>query len=59
MHDKLPDPAPLTVPELQGMLQRHAGNPPVKKVIQQALSRRLLKEPEMEIDFPPSLSTAQ
>lgn len=47
MHDKLPDPAPLTVPELQGMLQRHAGNPPVKKVIEQALSRRLREEVEV------------
>lgn len=44
MHDKLPDPAPLTVPELQGMLQRHAENPPVKSVIEQALSRRLREE---------------
>jgi len=41
---KLPDTAQLTVSELQGMLQRHAGNAPVKKVIEQALSRRLREE---------------
>lgn len=44
MNDKLPDPAPLTVPELQEMLKRHAGNAPVKLVIEQALSRRLREE---------------
>lgn len=41
---KLPDPAALTVHELQGMLKRHAGNAPVKLVIEQALSRRLREE---------------
>lgn len=41
---KLPDTAPLTVSELQGMLKRHAENPPVKSVIEQALSRRLREE---------------
>ena len=55
MNDKPSDTSPLTISELQGMLQRHAGNAPLKKVIEQALSRRLREEPAMEIDFPPSL----
>lgn len=38
------DTVPLTVSELQGMLKRHAGNAPVKLVIEQALSRRLREE---------------
>ena len=42
--DKPSDTATLTVSELQGMLQRHAENAPVKKVIEQALSRRLRGE---------------
>ena len=39
-----PNDTPLTVSELQGMLKRHAENMPVKKVIEQALSRRLREE---------------
>lgn len=38
------DTATLTVSELQDMLKRHAGNASVKKVIEQALSRRLREE---------------
>ena len=52
---KLPDTAQLTVSELQGMLQRHAGNAPVKKVIEQALSRRLREEPVTKVYLPASL----
>lgn len=44
MNEKLPENSPLTVSELQGMLLRHAENAPVKKVIEQALSRRLREE---------------
>lgn len=47
MNEKLPDTAPLTVSELQGMLKRHAANVPVKLVIEQALSRRLREEVEV------------
>lgn len=47
MNEKLPDDTPLTVPELQGMLKRHAENPPVKSVIEQALSRRLREDVEV------------
>ncbi len=45
--DNPSDNAPLTIPELRDMLHRHQDNPPVKSVIEQALSRRLREEVEV------------
>jgi len=50
--DKPSDNAPLTIPELRDMLQRHQENAPVKMVIEQALSRRLREEVEAELVRP-------